>query len=79
MSPEQGYFAGREGRPGPQLGATGALLGLVVYGVHDLTDLAILGGWTVAASVVDVLWGIVLTAAAASADFGLARLAGPAM
>lgn len=59
--------------------AAGALLGLVVYGVYDLTNLAILKGWTVAVSVVDVLWGIVLTTTAASAGFGLVRLAGRAM
>jgi uncharacterized membrane protein len=59
--------------------AAGALLGLVVYGVYDLTNLAVLKGWTVTVSVVDVLWGIVLTAAGASAGFGLARLAGRAM
>lgn len=56
----------------------GALLGLVVYGVYDLTNLAVLKGWTVPVSVVDILWGAVVSAASASAGYALARLAGGA-
>lgn len=56
----------------------GALLGLVVYGVYDLTNLAVLKGWTVPVAVVDILWGTVVSAASASAGYALARLAGGA-
>lgn len=68
-----------DARSAAHAAVAGALLGLVVYGVYDLTNLAILKGWTVTVSVVDVLWGIVLTAASAAAGFGLARLAGGPM
>ncbi len=53
----------------------GAAFGLVVYGMYDLTNLAVLRGWTVRVAVVDALWGAVVTAAAGAAGFGLARLA----
>jgi len=36
----------------------GAIFGLVVYGVYDLTNLAILANWTLKLTVVDILWGI---------------------
>jgi len=35
----------------------GALFGLVVYGVYDLTNLATLRSWSVALTVIDILWG----------------------
>lgn len=38
-----------------------ALLGLVIYGGYDLTNLAILKGWSVVISVIDIAWGMVLT------------------
>jgi len=53
----------------------GAALGLVVYGTYDLTNLAVLRGWTTAAAIVDIAWGTVVTAASAAAGFGVARLA----
>ena len=75
------YFAAAPAMSEGALGTAllrGALLGLVVYGTYDLTNLAVLRGWTVTASVVDALWGGVVTAAAAAAGFALARLAGAA-
>jgi uncharacterized membrane protein len=45
----------------------GALLGLLVYGTYDLTNLAVLRGWTPLISAVDVAWGVFLTASAAAA------------
>lgn len=38
----------------------GALLGLVIYGGYDLTNLAILKGWSIAISVIDIAWGVTL-------------------
>ena len=35
----------------------GAIFGLVVYGVYDMTNLALLAQWTVKASIIDVAWG----------------------
>lgn len=37
--------------------AYGAVLGLVVYGVYDMTNLALLAHWTWKAAVLDVAWG----------------------
>lgn len=35
----------------------GALLGFVIYAVYDLTNLAVLRGWTVGVTVLDIAWG----------------------
>lgn len=40
----------------------GALLGLIVYGTYDLTNLATLADFTLKMAVVDILWGITVTA-----------------
>jgi uncharacterized membrane protein len=48
----------------------GALLGLIAYGTYDFTNLATLRGWPVMLSLIDVTWGIVLTAASALAGYG---------
>jgi uncharacterized membrane protein len=44
----------------------GALLGLVAYGTYDLTNQATLKGWSLELTIVDMIWGTVLTGAAAS-------------
>ncbi|MFO1312710.1 MAG: DUF2177 family protein [Burkholderiales bacterium] len=64
--------------PAPSLGRAalaGAFLGLVVYGVYDLTNLAVLKGWTVPVALVDMAWGTVVCAASSSVGYGAARLA----
>ncbi|WP_319521396.1 DUF2177 family protein [uncultured Desulfosarcina sp.] len=43
----------------------GGLLGLFAYGTFDLTALALLEGWPVVVTLVDMVWGTVLTAATA--------------
>jgi uncharacterized membrane protein len=43
-----------------QVFAFGALYGLVLYGVYDLTNLAVLDKWTVRMTVADIAWGCVL-------------------
>lgn len=35
----------------------GALFGLVVYGVYDLTNRAVLAGWSLTMTIVDIGWG----------------------
>lgn len=45
----------------------GALLGLFAYGTYDLTNLATLKGWSVRVSLIDMAWGAVVTASAATA------------
>jgi len=53
----------------------GAVLGLLVYGTYDLTNMAVLRDWGPRVSAADILWGMVLTAAASAAAYGAARLA----
>ncbi|TBO33914.1 DUF2177 family protein [Aquabacterium lacunae] len=43
----------------------GAVLGLLVYGTYDLTNLAVLKGWSELITVVDIVWGTCLTAVVA--------------
>lgn len=42
--------------------AFGALFGLVTYATYDLTNLAVAKDWPVLVTVVDLLWGAVLSA-----------------
>ena len=48
--------------PAPLL--RGALFGLVVYGVYDLTNLSTLKGWPVLLTGVDIVWGAAASASA---------------
>lgn len=41
----------------------GALFGLVTYATYDLTNQATLAGWPILVTVVDMLWGVCLSAA----------------
>lgn len=43
----------------------GALWGLVVYGIYDLTNLAILDRWSLRITIADILWGISLCSVSA--------------
>ena len=47
----------------------GALLGLVAYGTYDMTNLATLKNWSSTVSVVDTIWGVALTATAATCGY----------
>ena len=51
----------------------GVALGLLGYGTYDLSNLATLKGWSVSLVVVDVLWGMAVTGAAATAGYFAAR------
>jgi len=51
----------------------GGLLGLFAYGTFDLTALALLDGWPVIVTVVDMVWGTVLTAATAGGSLWMTR------
>ena len=44
----------------------GAILGFLAYGTYEATNLATLKGWTWSMAMIDVTWGVVLTAATAS-------------
>ena len=47
----------------------GALLGLLAYATYDMTNLATLAGWSLTVSVVDMIWGMVITGTAAAAGY----------
>jgi uncharacterized membrane protein len=51
----------------------GAVLGLIAYGTYDLTSLAILRGWPVNVTIIDMIWGAILTGVAAGVAFLVAR------
>jgi uncharacterized membrane protein len=53
----------------------GAALGVFAYGTYDLTNLATLRRWPVRLSIVDMLWGTVLTAISASGAHAISRMA----
>ena len=54
----------------------GALFGLVAYGTYALTNLAVLEGWPLLVTIVDLAWGIVLSTAATVVGVWLSRLWG---
>ncbi|MQY46604.1 DUF2177 family protein [Rhizobiales bacterium RZME27] len=66
-------------RPGLEVGSLwttigyGALLGLAAYGTYDMTNLSTLKGWPVTLSIVDMVWGTVLTAAASACGYAAVR------
>ena len=51
----------------------GMLFGLVTYATFDLTNLALLKGWPAAITVVDILWGIVLSGIVSTAGYWITR------
>lgn len=53
--------------------AHGALFGLFTYATYDLTNLAILKGWTVELTLQDIVWGMVASAIAAIFGWALMR------
>lgn len=51
---------------------SGALLGLLAYATYDLTNLATLRDWPLLVTIIDLLWGMVLTGGVAAASYLLA-------
>jgi uncharacterized membrane protein len=47
----------------------GAFFGLVAYATYDLSNLATLRGWSVTVTMVDILWGMVVSALASTAGY----------
>lgn len=54
----------------------GAVLGFVAYATYDLTNQATLAIWSVKLTIVDLCWGTVLTAAAATGGYFAANALG---
>jgi uncharacterized membrane protein len=50
-----------------------AFLGLIAYASYDLTNLATLKGWSLSLSLVDIIWGVVVSSCAGTAGFFAAR------
>jgi uncharacterized membrane protein len=51
----------------------GAVLGLAAYGTYDMTNLSTLKGWPISLSIVDMIWGTVLTSVASACGYAAAR------
>ena len=49
------------GAAAPQALWQGALLGLMAYGTYDLTNLAVINGFTLKIALIDLVWGSVLS------------------
>lgn len=47
----------------------GAFFGLVTYATYDLTNLAVLRGFTVKVTVIDLIWGATISASVAGAGY----------
>ncbi len=47
----------------------GALLGLIAYATYDLTNLATLKGWSLSLSLIDIAWGILVSAVSAAVGY----------
>ena len=57
------------------LGA-GILFGLMTYATYDLTNLATLKNWPLIVTIVDLIWGMTLSASVSVASFFLAKKIG---
>ena len=51
----------------------GGLLGVFAYGTFDLTALALLEGWPVIVTIVDMVWGVILTGGTASGAYWISQ------
>lgn len=51
----------------------GAFLGLTAYATYDLTNLAVIRNWPVFMSLVDMLWGTVMSASIAGITYLVAK------
>ncbi len=52
---------------------TGFIFGLVAYGTYNLTNMAVLNGWSPIVTFVDMFWGGFLTALSASSGLYIAK------
>lgn len=53
--------------------ALGTIFGFISYATYDLTNLATLRGWSLQLTVVDMLWGAVLSALVSAASFMIGK------
>jgi len=52
----------------------GALLGLIIYGVYDMTNLSTITGWPMAFAFVDMAWGTVSGGVIGMVAYGISKL-----
>lgn len=52
----------------------GAMFGLIAYATYDLTNLATLKGWPIHLTIVDMIWGAVLSAIVSSFSYLVAKI-----
>ena len=50
----------------------GGLMGMISYGTYDLTNLASIRNWPLKATIVDIVWGTLLSAVVATISFLIA-------
>ena len=50
----------------------GALFGLITYATYDLTNLATLKDWPITVTIVDLIWGMVLSASVSAITYLIA-------
>ncbi len=63
------YFAVKDAKSVKNAGMKGALLGLSMYGLYDLTNLATLKGWTYEMAIKDTAWGTLVCATSAAVAY----------
>jgi uncharacterized membrane protein len=63
------FFAVNKASSLKDAGLRGALLGLAMYGLYDLTNLSTLSGWTYEMVLRDVSWGTLVCGAAAYVSY----------
>jgi uncharacterized membrane protein len=51
----------------------GACLGLIAYGTYDLTNLAVLNGYSARIALIDMAWGLALSGATAALAVAICR------
>lgn len=51
----------------------GAFFGLVCYATYDLTNLATLRGWPVTIVLIDLIWGVLISAVTSLISFAIGR------
>ena len=54
----------------------GALFGLVTYATYDLTNLAVTKDWPLAITIVDLAWGVTLSASVSVVTYFIATKVG---
>lgn len=63
------YFAGFKSGSFQQTLLSGFLLGLLCYGVYDMTNFLVLKDWKIQMTIIDMVWGGIVTALISGVGF----------